>query len=105
MVSFSEPKITSSVKFFGVISATFHKNQTRLEFVRVVISPQVALLYMCSRLIVNLSQVYLPMYLTSSLKLDKVGTSRCLCVRACVRASVYCESLFLSLSVLNHSPK
>ncbi|KAI0214323.1 Major facilitator superfamily domain-containing protein 12 [Lamellibrachia satsuma] len=32
---------------------------------------QVALLYMCSRLIVNLSQVYLPMYLTSSLKLDK----------------------------------
>ncbi|KAK2161373.1 hypothetical protein NP493_1587g00039 [Ridgeia piscesae] len=32
---------------------------------------QVALLYMCSRLVVNLSQVYLPMYLTSSLKLDK----------------------------------
>ena len=33
---------------------------------------QVALLYMSTRLIVNISQVYLPMYLTDTLKLDKV---------------------------------
>ncbi|XP_076444080.1 major facilitator superfamily domain-containing protein 12-like [Babylonia areolata] len=33
---------------------------------------QVALIYMCTRLYVNISQVYLPMYLTESIKLDKV---------------------------------
>ncbi|XP_065102865.1 major facilitator superfamily domain containing 12b isoform X1 [Paramisgurnus dabryanus] len=32
---------------------------------------QVALLYMCTRLIVNLSQTYIPMYLTNSLSLPK----------------------------------
>nr|XP_032829644.1 LOW QUALITY PROTEIN: major facilitator superfamily domain-containing protein 12-like [Petromyzon marinus] len=32
---------------------------------------QLALLYMCTRLIVNLSQAYIPMYLTESLELDK----------------------------------
>lgn len=32
----------------------------------------VAVLYMCTRLIVNMAQVYLPMYLTDTLQLDKV---------------------------------
>lgn len=32
---------------------------------------QVALIYMCTRLFVNISQVYLPMYLTESIQLDK----------------------------------
>lgn len=32
----------------------------------------VALLYMCTRLIVNMTQVYLPMYLTDTLQLSKV---------------------------------
>ena len=36
---------------------------------------QVGLLYMCTRLIVNLSQVYLSMYLTESLNLCKVSHS------------------------------
>ena len=33
---------------------------------------QVGSLYMCTRLVVNLSQTYLPMFLTDSLLLDKV---------------------------------
>lgn len=33
---------------------------------------QVALVYMCTRLFVNISQVYLPMYLTETIHLDKV---------------------------------
>lgn len=33
---------------------------------------QVALVYMCTRLFVNISQVYLPMYLTETVQLDKV---------------------------------
>ncbi|KAK7116671.1 major facilitator superfamily domain-containing protein 12-like isoform X2 [Littorina saxatilis] len=32
---------------------------------------QVALIYMCTRLFVNISQVYLPMYLTETIELDK----------------------------------
>ena len=28
---------------------------------------------MCTRLVVNVSQVYLPMYITETIKLDKVG--------------------------------
>ncbi|KAL5004411.1 hypothetical protein ScPMuIL_017867 [Solemya velum] len=32
---------------------------------------QVALLYMCTRLVVNVSQIYLPMYITETLQLDK----------------------------------
>ncbi|XP_035667594.1 major facilitator superfamily domain-containing protein 12-like isoform X1 [Branchiostoma floridae] len=32
---------------------------------------QVALLYMCTRLMVNMSQVYMPLYLTDTLNLDK----------------------------------
>ncbi|RXN34524.1 casein kinase I isoform X3 [Labeo rohita] len=34
---------------------------------------QVAILYMCTRLIVNLSQTYIPMYLTNSLSLPKMA--------------------------------
>ena len=33
---------------------------------------QVAVIYMCTRLVVNVSQVYLPMYITETIKLDKV---------------------------------
>ena len=33
---------------------------------------QIALLYMSSRLMVNISQVYIPMYVTETLNLDKV---------------------------------
>lgn len=32
----------------------------------------VAVLYMCTRLIVNMTQVYMPMYLTDTLQLNKV---------------------------------
>ena len=35
-------------------------------------SIQVAVVYMCTRLIVNLTQVYTPLYLVDSLKLPKV---------------------------------
>ena len=34
---------------------------------------QVALVYMCSRLVVNISQSYLPLYLTETLKFEKVS--------------------------------
>ncbi|XP_025077970.1 LOW QUALITY PROTEIN: major facilitator superfamily domain-containing protein 12-like [Pomacea canaliculata] len=34
---------------------------------------QVALVYMCTRLYVNMSQVYLPIYLTETMKLDKTS--------------------------------
>lgn len=37
---------------------------------------QVAVLYMATRLIVNLSQTYIAMYLTNSLLLPKVGTGQ-----------------------------
>lgn len=37
---------------------------------------QVAVLYMATRLIVNLSQTYIAMYLTNSLLLSKVGTGQ-----------------------------
>ncbi len=33
---------------------------------------QVAVIYMCTRLMVNLTQVYIPLYLVDSLKLNKV---------------------------------
>lgn len=42
------------------------------EWFRRPIFYQMALLYMCTRLVVNLSQVYLPMYLTDTLKLGKM---------------------------------
>ena len=45
---------------------------------------QVAVLYMSTRLIVNLSQTYIAMYLTNSLLLPKVGTGQ---VPACVSRS------------------
>ena len=35
---------------------------------------QIAALYMCTRLVVNLSQIYMPMFLTDSVGLNKVGT-------------------------------
>lgn len=38
--------------------------------------PQVAVLYMSTRLIVNLSQTYIAMYLTNSLLLPKVGAGQ-----------------------------
>lgn len=47
----------------------------------VSVSSQVAVLYMSTRLIVNLSQTYIAMYLTNSLLLPKVGAGQ---VPACV---------------------
>lgn len=42
----------------------------------VSVPSQVAVLYMSTRLIVNLSQTYIAMYLTNSLLLPKVGTGQ-----------------------------
>ena len=36
-------------------------------------SPQTGLVYTCSRLVVNVSQSYLPLYLTETLKFEKVS--------------------------------
>lgn len=47
----------------------------------VSVPSQVAVLYMSTRLIVNLSQTYIAMYLTNSLLLPKVGAGQ---VPACV---------------------
>ena len=38
-----------------------------------VFSLQIALIYTCARLAINICQVYIPLYLTESLKLKKVG--------------------------------
>ena len=52
------------------------QNRTR-HFVRLIpsVHPQVATVYMCSRLVVNVSQSYLPLYLTETLKFEKVSHS------------------------------
>lgn len=42
------------------------------------LSLQVAALYMCTRLIVNITQVYIPMYTLETLSLSKVGVKWCM---------------------------
>ena len=39
---------------------------------------QTGLVYTCSRLVVNVSQSYLPLYLTETLKFEKVSEPLCL---------------------------
>lgn len=50
--------------------------ELRLDWLGYLKKPRfynVGLLYMCTRLIVNMTQVYMPMYLTDTLQLDKVS--------------------------------
>ncbi|XP_060070699.1 major facilitator superfamily domain-containing protein 12-like [Ylistrum balloti] len=51
---------------------------------------QVALIYMCTRLFVNISQIYLPLYVTETLKMSKVNV-------ALMPLVVFVSGLFTSL--------
>ncbi|KAK3597030.1 hypothetical protein CHS0354_014917 [Potamilus streckersoni] len=55
---------------------------------------QIAVIYMCTRLYVNLSQVYLPMYLTETLKIDKESIA---IIPLIVYVSGFLTSLFMRL--------
>lgn len=78
--------ITVSVLLGGkLLGGKFHVSVAWFHF-------QIALMYMCSRLIVNVSQTYWPLYLTDSLQLTKVGSFDCLSVieRAQHQEILYC---------------
>ena len=72
----NEKRLLSDDEIHESHAVTTNSTEMRLDWLGYLKKPRfynLGLLYMCTRLIVNMTQVYLPMYLTDTLQLDKVN--------------------------------